>query len=169
MVTDLTIKLFKFYYMSFTQGIQIINALVADQTVASSVTPVDIGVTGTGNTIFSRSLVAGSRIQWELEGVFALGATGGFRLLAHSTAAPTTYNATFQVVDETTPATFQDTQITEAAFTNASAVAGNYILKAFGTIIANAATVFSLQFAQNNSQVTGMVMQKGMTFKIWQF
>jgi hypothetical protein len=155
--------------MSFTQGIQIINALVADQTVASSVTPVDIGSTGTGNTNFSRSLAAGSRIKWELKGIFALGATGGFRLLAHSTTAPTIYNASFQVVDETTPATFQDAQITEAAFTNASAVAGLYILKAFGTLVANTATVFSLQFAQNNSQVTGMVMQKGMTFEVWQF
>lgn len=155
--------------MSFTQGIQTINALVADQTVASSVTPVDIGSTGVGNTAFSKSLTAGSRIQWELEGIFTLGATGGFRLLAHSTVAPTTYNATFQVVDETTPATFQDAQLVEAAFTNASAVAGNYILKAFGTIIAAGATVFSLQMAQNNSQVTGIVMNKGCTFKIWQF
>lgn len=155
--------------MSFTQGIQTINALVADQTVASSVTPVDIGSTGTGNTAFLKNLTAGSRWQWELEGIFTLGATGGFRFLAHSTVAPAAYNATFQVVDETTPATFQDAQLVEAAFTNASAVAGNYILKAFGTIIAAGATAFSLQMAQNNSQVTGIVLNKGCTFKIWQF
>lgn len=169
MGAHLTTKLLKFHYMSFTQGLQIINALTADQTVASSVTPVDIGSSGTGNTAFSKSLAASTRYQWELEGIFTLGATGGFRFLAHSTVAPTTYNATFQVVDETTPATFQDTQLTEAAFTNASAVAGNYILKAFGTIMAAGATVFSLQMAQNNSQVTGIVMNKGCTFKLWQF
>lgn len=155
--------------MAYNQGIQTINVLVSDQTVASSVTPVDFGSTGAGNSAFSKSLPAGAKIQWELEGIFALGATGGFRLLAHSTAAPTTYNATFQVVDEVTPTTFQDAQITEAAFTNSSPVAGNYLLKAYGTLIANAATTFSLQFAQNNSQVTGMVVQKGCTFKIWQF
>lgn len=155
--------------MSFTQGIQTINPLVTDQTVASSIVPVDIGSTGTGNSAFSKSLPASTRWQWELEGIFTLGATGGFRFLAHSTVAPTTYNATFQVTDETTPATFQDAQLVEAAFTNASAVAGNYILKAFGTIIAAGATVFSLQMAQNNSQVTGIVMNKGCTFKIWQF
>lgn len=148
--------------MAFKSGIQSINSLSADQTVASSVTPVDI-------TGFTKTLQAGGALQWELEGIFTLGATGGFRLLAHSTVAPTIYNATFQVVDETTPATFQDAQLVEAAFTNASAVAGNYILKAFGTIVAAGATVFSLQFAQNNSQVTGMVMNKGMTFKLWQF
>lgn len=155
--------------MSFTQGIQSITSLISDQTVASSVTPVDIGSTGTGNTAFSKNLGASTRWQWELEGIFTLGATGGFRFLAHSTVAPTTYNATFQVVDETTPATFQDAQLVEAAFTNASAVAGNYILKAFGTIVAAGATVFSLQMAQNNSQVTGILLNKGCTFKIWQY
>lgn len=155
--------------MSFTSGILSINCLVADQAVTSSVTLVDIGSSGAGNSAFSKSLPAGARLEWELEGIFSLGATGGFRLLAHSTSAPTTYNATFQVVDETTPATFQDAQVTEAAFTNASAVAGNYILKAFGTIIANAATVFSLQFAQNNSQATPITILKGATIKLWQF
>jgi hypothetical protein len=155
--------------MSFTQGIQSINCLLADQPVASSVALIDIGSTGVGNTPFSKSLPAGARIQWELEGIFSLGATGGFRLLAHSTVAPTIYNATFQVVDETTPATFQDAQVVEAAFTNASAVASNYILNAFGTIVAAGATVFSLQFAQNNSTVNPITLLKGMTFKVWQF
>lgn len=153
----------------FTQGIDTIISLVADQPVASSVTPIDLGSTGTGNTTFLRHLNASTKYQWELEGIFSLGATGGFRLLAHSTVAPTIYNATFQVVDETTPATFQDTQVTEAAFTSASAVAGNYILKGYGTIVVAGATDFSIQFAQNNSQVTPITMLKGLTFKLWQF
>lgn len=148
--------------MAFTQGIQTINLLAADQAVASSVVPVDI-------TGFTKNIGASQRFQWELEGVFSLGATGGFRLQAHCTVAPSTYNATFQVVDETTPATFQDTQTAEAVFTNASAVAGNYILKGYGTIVAGAATVFSIQFAQNNSQVTPITMLKGLTLKLWQF
>lgn len=148
--------------MAFTTGIQSINTLAADQAVSSSVVPVDI-------TGFTKSLPAGAKIYWELDGIFSLGATGGFRLLAHSTTLPTTYTAKFQVVDETTPATFQDAQTVEAAFTNASAVTGNYLLQASGTVVANAATVFSLQFAQNNSTANPMTMLKGMVLKIWQF
>lgn len=148
--------------MAFSQGIQTINFLAANQAVTSSVTPVDI-------TGFTFNLAATKRLYWELKGIFSLGATGGFRLLAHNTSAPTTYNATFQVVDETTPATFQDAQTTEAAFTNASAVAGNYLLSAYGNVIANAATTFSLQFAQNNSQATPITMLAGATLTIWQY
>lgn len=152
----------KFYYMAFTQGIDTINELAADQAVSSSIVPVDI-------TGFTKALPAGARIQWKLEGIFSLGATGGFRLLAHNTSAPSTYNASFEVVDVTTPATFENVQTTEAAFTNASAVASNYRLQAYGTVIANAATTFSLQFAQNNSTANPITMLKGMTLTIWQF
>ena|ERR1700754_4126161 len=155
--------------MPFSSGILSINSLVSDQSVVSSITPVDIGVTGSGNTIFSKALSAGARLEWSLEGIMTLGATGGFRLLAHSTTSPTTYNATFQVVDETTLTTFQDAQLTEAAFTNAAAVAGNYLLTAYGTIVANTATVFSLQFAQNNSTANAITMNKGAVIKLWQF
>jgi len=148
--------------MPFSSGILSINPLLADQAIASSIVPVDI-------TGFTKSLPAGARLNWLLEGIMTLGATGGFRLLAHSTTAPTVYNATFQVVDETTPTTFQDAQLTEVAFTNAAAVAGNYLLTGYGTIIANAATVFSLQFAQNNSTANAITMNKGAVLKLWQF
>jgi hypothetical protein len=148
--------------MAFTSGIQSMNNLAADQPVASSIVPVDI-------TGFTKSLPAGARIKWRVQGIFTLGATGGFRFLAHNTSAPATYNATFLVIDETTPARFQDVQTTEAAFANASAVAGNYSFRAFGTVIANAATTFSIQFAQNTSDVLPITMLKGMTIEIWQF
>ena len=155
--------------MSFTQGLQKINALISDDPVTSSITPVDIGSAGTGNSAFSVGLQPGNRIKWRLEGLFSLGATGGFRLLAHNTSAPTAYNAVFQIIDLTTPATYNAGQVTEAAFANASAVAGNYSLRAFGSVIANAATTFSLQFAQNTSDVLAITMLKGMTFQVWQF
>lgn len=148
--------------MSFTTGIQSINELAADQPVASSIVPIDV-------TGFTKTLPAGSRIKWRVEGIFTLGATGGFRFLAHNTSAPSTYNATFLVIDETTPARFQDVQTVEAAFANASAVAGNYSLQAYGTVIANAATTFSFQFAQNTSDVLPITMLKGMTIEVWQF
>lgn len=148
--------------MAFTQGIQTINVLAANQSTNTNITPADI-------TGFTFNVGAAKRIEWELRGVVTTGATGGFRLLAHSTVAPTIYNAEWQIVDETTPATFQDAQLVEAAFTNASAVATNYILTARGSIVAAAATVFSIQFAQNNSTANNITMNAGMTLAIWQF
>jgi len=148
--------------MPFTQGIQTINVLAADQSTNTNIVPADI-------TGFSIALGAGKRIEWELRGIVTTGATGGFRFLAHNTSAPTTYNAEFTIVDETTPATFQDAQLVEAAFTNASAVATNYNFVARGCVIANAATTFSIQFAQNNSTANNITMNKGMTFKVIQF
>jgi len=158
---DIIFSTDKFLTMSFVTGIQSTNFLAANQAVTSSVTPVDI-------TGFTFNLGAGRRLVWELWGIFSLGATGGFRFLAHNTSAPTTYNATFQVVDETTPTTFQDAQTTEAAFTNASAVASNYLLTASGIVIANAATVFSIQFAQNNSTANPITMLAGARMRITQ-
>ena len=154
--------------MAFTPGIQTANFLPTIQPVVTSVVPIDIGSTGAGNTSFLFNLGAARRLYWEIDGGFSLGATGGFRFLAHCTVAPTTYQAKFQVVDETTPATFQDEQIVEAAFTNASAVAGNYLLSASGFILSAAATVFSLQFAQNNSTANAMNMLPGCVIKLWQ-
>ncbi len=148
--------------MAFTQGIQTINILAADLATNTDIVLNDI-------TGFSFALGAGKRIRWELSGVFSTGATGGFRFAANNTSAPTTYSALFQAVDETTPATFQDAQIVQADFTNASAVATNYLLTASGEVTANAATTFSLQFAQNNSTANNITLRAGMTLTIWQF
>ena len=148
--------------MAFTQGIHTINILTANQGFNSSVTPVDI-------TGFSFLVQAAKRIKWKVRGVFTLGATGGFRFLAHNTSAPTTYNAEFSVNDVTTPANFYAAQSTEAAFTNASAVASNYRLLAEGEVTANAATTFSFQFAQNNSTANDITILAGATIDIWQF
>ena len=148
--------------MAFTQGVQTINELAADLATNTDIILNDI-------TGFSFVLGAGKRLQWELEGVFTTGATGGFRFLANSTSAPTTYSAEWQAVDETTPATFQDAQIAQADFTNASAVATNYLLTAKGCIVANAATTFSIQFAQNNSTANNITLRAGMVLKLWQF
>ena len=147
--------------MAFTQGIQTINFLAADLSTNTDIVLNDI-------TGFSKALAAGARISWELRGVFTTGATGGFRFAANNTSAPTTYNAEWQVVEETTPATFQDAQIVQADFTNASAVASNYILTARGCVLANAATTFSIQFAQNNSTANNITLRAGMTLSIWQ-
>lgn len=148
--------------MPFTQGIQRINVLAADLSTNTDIVPNDI----TGFTI---ALAAGARIRWRVRGVFSTGATGGFRFLAHSTAAPTVYNAEFAVNDVTTPANFFTAQLVEAAFANASAVATNYRLLAEGVIEAAAATTFSFQFAQENSTANNITMRRGMTFEVWQY
>lgn len=147
--------------MAFTPGIKTINILAADLATNTDIVLGDI-------TGFSFLIGAGKTIEWELRGVFSTGATGGFRFAANNTSAPTTYNAEWQAVEETTPATFQDAQIVQADFTNASAVASNYILTAKGSVVANAATTFSIQFAQNNSTANNITMRAGMTLSIWQ-
>lgn len=148
--------------MPFAQGIITENFLAANQAVSSSIVPVDV-------TGFTFNLAAGKKLMWEVQGGFSLGATGGFRLLAHTTTAPTTYNATFQIVDETTPTTHQDFQTVEAAFANASAVASNYILNANGIVVANTACVFSFQFAQNTSDALPITMLAGLRIRLTQF
>jgi hypothetical protein len=148
--------------MPFQQGLQTTNVLVSDQQVASSVVPVDI-------TGFSFLLGAAKRIYWNVAAIFTLGATGGFRFLAHSTQAPTTYNAAFNVQQATTPSSFGLAQFAEAAFANASAVAATYQLYAQGFLLANAATTFSFQFAQNTSDVLPIVIKAGAVIQIWQF
>lgn len=148
--------------MAFTQGIQTINRLAAIQSTNTNIVPADI-------TGFTFSLGAGKALEFEFRAIVTTGATGGFRLLAHCTVAPTIYNAEWQIVDETTPATFQDAQLVEAAFTNASAVATNYILTCRGSIVAAAATVFSIQFAQNNSTANNISINAGATLKLIQF
>jgi len=147
--------------MSLRTYIATINTLDADQSVASSVTPVDI----TGFGFLAR---AGKMIAWRVSAVFTLGATGGFRFLAHNTSAPTRYNARFQVVDLTTPATYNAGMSAEAAVTNASAVAGTYVVEANGLVLANANTTFSFQFAQNNSTVNEITILAGARFELQQ-
>lgn len=148
--------------MAFTQGIRIINVLAANQVITSNATPADI-------TGFSYALPAGKQLMWEIRGVFTLGATGGFRFRANSTAAPTAYNAEWSIVDVTTPTRFDAAQSAAADFTNASAVASNYRLWGKGYILANAATTFSLQIAQNASDVLSETLLRGATMEITLF
>ncbi len=151
--------------MAFTVGIRTINRLATDQLVTSSIVPVDV-------TGFSFAIPAGRSIMWQVRAIFTLGATGGFRFLAHNTSAPTEYNFACNIRDLTTPATFSGTSagaLTEAAFANASAVASNYQMEASGLVTANAATTFSFQFAQNTSDVLSITMQAGATMEITQF
>lgn len=145
-----------------------VNQLVADQAVASSVVPIIMGSTGTGNLPFSYNLPALKKIYWELFGLFTLGATGGFRFLADNAGTETFYNAQIAVLDEVTPTRFADNQTTQAVFANASAVAGLYSINASGSIInGTPGGVFSLQFAQNTSDVLPITLKAGSFFKLY--
>lgn len=147
-----------------------INTLAADQatTGAGTVVPAIIGSAGAGNSPFSYNLPVGKRIYWELSGLFTLGATGGFRFVADNAGNESNYNAQFAVVDEVTPARFADNQTVQAAFANASAVAGLYSINASGSVTnGTPGGVFSLQFAQNTADVLPITLKAGMTFKLW--
>lgn len=148
--------------MAFQSGIQTINVLAAQQQVASSVVPVDV-------TGFTFNLAAARRLYFRILGIFTLGATGGFRFLAHSTVAPTTYNASYNIRQETTPSVFGAVQSAEAAFANAAAVAATYQLSCEGFILSAGATTFSFQFAQNTSDVLAITMLPGAVMQLWQF
>jgi hypothetical protein len=95
---------------------------------------------------------------------FTLGATGGFRFNFVVPAAFTSFLATYAVIDTVTANTlFSDVQVTNAAdFTNASAVAGEYILQITLSLTngVNAGAV-ALQFAQNNSTANNITMLRG--------
>lgn len=93
---------------------------------------------------------------------FSLGATGGFRFFILTPGAPTSVTASFEVIDCTTANTlFAAVQTAMAAFTNASAVAGNYIGKIELDIDNVTAGTVSLQYAQNNAQATNNTIQIG--------
>jgi hypothetical protein len=149
--------------MPFAQGIRTINVLLNNQVVTSNATPADI-------TGFNFVLGAARKIYWALTGIFTLGATGGFRFLAHFTQSPTTYNATFNIRQETTPSVFGLVQSAESVFANAAAVAATYQLHADGFILNGATSgTFSFQIAQNTVDANSLTMLAGATLQLWQF
>ncbi len=143
-----------------------IEILSANDAVASSIVPVTIGAAGQATRPFEVAMAAGSRINWEIMALFTLGATGGFRFLANGPAAPTTFNASYYIVDLTTPTRFDFGQVAEAAVANASAVASTYKLYAYGTVVANAAGSFAFQFAQNTSDVLPITILAGAILRV---
>lgn len=140
--------------------------LSADDAVASSIVPVTIGAANQPTRAFEWAMSAGQRIEWFVYALFTLGATGGFRFLANGPAAPTLFNASYYIVDLTTPTRFDFGQSAEAAVANASAVASTYKLEAYGSIIAAAAGTFAFQFAQNTSDVLPITILAGATFTV---
>jgi len=148
--------------MSFTRGISIVNELSASQSVVSSIVPVNING-------FLFTVNPGQKIQWKLRGVMSTTAAAGIRLLAHCTVAPASYNAEWLIGEPGAPTTSITAQLAEAAVTLAGPPTADYVLWAEGQITAAAAaTTFSIQFAQQASDVTAITMNQGMTLEIWQ-
>lgn len=148
--------------MGFTPGIQTINSLAADQLATNTI--VLANMTG-----FTFTVGPNRSIKWALQGIFTTGATGGFRFRANTSVAAALYTATWAIDDVTTPAAFKAAQLAAADFTNASAVATNYIIEAAGFVTAPAAgTILSLQFAQNNATANPITLRAGLTLSVWQ-
>lgn len=147
----------------------LIEVLQSNDPVASSIAPQTVGITNQPNNAFQFPIAAGRRLAWEIDALFTLGATGGFRFLANGPAAPTSFNAQYYIVDLTTPAQFDFGQAAEAAVANAAAVAGTYNLRAWGSLQNATAGVFAFQFAQNTSDVLPITILAGALFKVWHF
>lgn len=149
--------------MAFHPTILTIVKLDADFPIANSLAPVDI-------TGFSFVVGPLKRIKWRFRCLFTLGATGGFRFLAHNSHAPTVYNAAFLAAEGTTPANYQVAEAAEAAFANAAAHAATYFCWAEGEIEQDATGgTFSIQFAQNSADALTATVLKGATLEIEQF
>lgn len=147
-----------------------INTLLVDQptTGAGTLVPATIGSAGVGNLPFSYNLPIGKKVYFEVEGIFSLGATGGFRFLVDNAGTETIYSVKIAVEENTTPATFRTNLLAQAAFANASAVAANYSLSIKGAITNNTpGGLLSIQFAQNAADVLPITLRAGMTFKLW--
>lgn len=133
----------------------------ATQTVTNSIVPVN--VTDLAAIPIGENQKA--NFTWWIP--FSLGATGGFRFLITTPAAPTSVTASYKVFDCTTANTFfAAVQTALAAFTNASAVAGNYIAEIKLDIDNVTAGTVSLQYAQNNAQATNNVIQIGASLDV---
>lgn len=144
-------------------GIRNFFRKTATQSVSNAntgVTPVDI-VDLSG---FSLAPGQKAHLVWWIP--FALGATGGFRFLFLASQTPVSNTVSMEVIDCTTANTIfaqVQTALPTVAFTNASAVAGNYIAKVVADINGHAtlAGTVGLQYAQNNATANANVIQIG--------
>lgn len=136
---------------------------VGGQPVVSSIVLVNV-------TSMVTPIAVNERRKIEISGAFTLGATGGFRFNLAVPAGGVVYNVYWKVREETTPLDFEDIQVANADFTNASAVASNYWLTMTANII-NGATAGNVQllFAQNNSTANPITLLRGMTIECSNF
>lgn len=132
----------------------------AAQSVVSSTALVDI-------TGFVVPVAVGQVVHWELDGLFTLGATGGFRFQPTCPAGITDISSGWYSAEAVTPTRLDFPATTQTPFTNAAAVAATYIVKAKGSFTVGAtAGNFSMQFAQNNSTANAIAIVAGMTLKV---
>lgn len=136
---------------------------VGGQPVVNSVVLVNV-------TSMVTPIAANERRKIEISGAFTLGATGGFRFNLAVPAGGVVYNVFWKVREETTPLDFEDIQVANADFTNASAVASNYWLTCTANII-NGSTAGNVQlmFAQNNATANAITLLRGMTIEVKNF
>lgn len=123
-----------------------------------------------GTNVFQFALGVGKRIAWKLKAIVSLGATGGFKFLAHNSQAASIYNAAWTMIDGVTPATYNAAQLAEANFANAAAHAVDLQLEAWGVVVNGAtADVFTLEAAQNSADAASMTIRKGAILEVIQY
>lgn len=130
-------------------GIRSCIMLAANQAVAASVAPVTL-------TGFSIALAPAQKVHARLWVPFTLAATGGFRFIWTPSVAPVNFLNSFLIGDETTGGVqtvfYGTVQTASAAFANAAAVAGNYILQSEISVTGGAtASTLAFQFACNTA------------------
>lgn len=150
---------FKLFYMAFTQGLQSLNPLLVSQPVTSTV---PVTVTG-----FTKNLIAGNRLYWDIDGLFSIDAVGGWKFLAHATGTVSIYNSKFLILSDV-GAAFVAAFTAEAPYESTNA-AGTYQLDTSGNIVVSTASVFSFQFAHTVASVDPITMLAGMVIKLWQY
>ena len=146
-------------------GINSFAVLAADVPVAASATLVD--VTGLGF-----NLPAGKTVIFEAWVPFSTGATGGFKFQLTNSQVPQDYKVSFTAVDGTAAvpgSEFSVTQVTQAAFANAWAVAGNHYLKIEGKLTGHATLADTVQLqVACNSAANAITALKGAWLKLTQ-
>ena len=141
-------------------GIRTIFVLAANQSVAASIVP----VTATGMTV---PIAANQTLVIKSHLTFSVGAAGGVRLLWTVPAGGTLFNNDVNLSNTVAPATVLATQPTAVAFTNALANAGTHFCD-MDTVVVNGSTAGSvtLQFAQNTSDATAVIMFRGSKMEV---
>lgn len=136
-------------------GIRTTYRQAANQSVAASVAL-------TNSTNLVHAIAANQIVHVRLFLVFNVGAAGGLRLQINAPAGLTAYYAMGTLTNTVAPSTAPIAQTAPAAFTNALANAGNHFVQ-LEVDVTNAATAgnITVQFAQNTSDATAVVLLRG--------
>ncbi len=138
-------------------GIRNVLALLVDQVVTNN--------NVLANTLLTVPVGAGETIKGKLWLPFSVGATGGVQIQLTCSVAPTSYKVGALIVNTVTPAVIPGYTEAQAPIANALAVAGDHFIECDFVIVAAAATVVTLQIAQNSADALSLTLKQGATLE----